>query len=217
MSNNLFLLTEHPSVANHFLSELRDASVQKDRMRFRKNLERLGEIMAFEISKMLPYTPVSITTPLGRVTTPLLREHPLLVTILRAGLPFHQGFLNVFDHADSGFVGAWRNEDVKDLEVNVDYVSAPLVEGRHLIFIDPMLATGQSFLKALSHLLSKGRPAHLFIASVVAAPEGIAFLERNIAVPYTLCTCAVDKELNSSFYIVPGLGDAGDLCYGVKD
>lgn len=217
MNNNLFLLTERPSVANHFLSELRNASVQKDRMRFRKNLERLGEIMAYEISKKLPYAQGSVTTPLGELTTPLLREQPLLVTILRAGLPFHQGFLNVFDHADSGFVGAWRNEDMKDFKVNVDYVSTPLVEGRYLIVIDPMLATGQSFLKALNHLLSKGEPAHLFIASVVAAPEGIELLKKNISVPYTLYTCAVDKELNSSFYIVPGLGDAGDLCYGIKE
>lgn len=217
MENNLFILSEQRSVANQYLFELRDATRQKDRMRFRWNLERLGEIMAYEISKRLSYQSKKVKTPLAEMAVDVLEEEPLLITILRAGLPFHQGFLRVFDHADSGFIGAWRNEDVHDLSVNVDYVSAPSLEGRAVILIDPMLATGQSVLKAVKQLLTKGTPSHLFIVSVVSAPEGLQLLQENIPVPYSLWTCALDENLNSSYYIVPGLGDAGDLCYGMKD
>lgn len=216
MDNNLFILSERRSVGNHFISELRDAGGQGDRMRFRRNLERLGEILAYEISKMLPYESKEVVTPLGTSTTELLEEQPVLITILRAGIPFHHGFLNVFDHADSGFIGAWRTEDVNDLHVNIDYVSLPSVQGKAVILIDPMLATGQSTLSAQKQVLAKGTPSHLFIVSVVAAPEGIKLLKENITLPYSLWTCALDEKLNSSFYIVPGLGDAGDLCYGVK-
>lgn len=216
MDNNLFILNERGSVANHFISELRDAGGQSDRMRFRRNLERLGEILAYEISKKLSYESKEVITPLGTSTTELLKEQPVLITILRAGIPFHHGFLNVFDHADSGFIGAWRTEDINDLRVNIDYVSLPSVQGKSVILIDPMLATGQSTLNAQKQVLEKGTPSHLFIASVVAAPEGIRLLKENITLPYSLWTCALDEKLNSSFYIVPGLGDAGDLCYGVK-
>ena len=217
MDNNLFILSERRSVGNHFISELRDAGGQGDRMRFRRNLERLGEILAYEISKMLPYESKEVVTPLGTSTIELLEEQPVLITILRAGIPFHHGFLNVFDHADSGFIGAWRTEDVNDLHVNIDYVSLPSVQGKAVILIDPMLATGQSTLNAQKQVLAKGTPSHLFIVSVVAAPEGIKLLKENITLPYSLWTCALDEKLNSSFYIVPGLGDAGDLCYGVKE
>lgn len=217
MDNNLFNLSEQRSVANQFLAELRDAALQKERMRFRKNLERLGEILAYEISKKLLYESKEIKTPLGQLSMQLLKQHPLLITILRAGMPFHQGFLNVFDHSDSGFIGAWRNEDVENLNVNIDYISLPQVDGKPVILIDPMLATGQSLLNAQRQLLLKGTPSHLFIVSVVAAPEGIKLLKENITLPYSLWTCALDEKLNSTFYIVPGLGDAGDLCYGVKE
>lgn len=217
MDNNLFILNERRSVGNHFISELRDASGQRDRMRFRRNLERLGEILAYEISKKLPYESKEVTTPLGTSTIELLKEQPVLITILRAGIPFHYGFLNVFDHADSGFIGAWRTEDVNDLRVNIDYVSLPSVQGKAVILIDPMLATGQSTLNAQKQVLAKGKPSHLFIVSVVATPEGIKLLKENLTLPYSLWTCALDEKLNSSFYIVPGLGDAGDLCYGVKE
>jgi uracil phosphoribosyltransferase len=216
MDNNLFNLSENCSVANQFLCELRDVALQKDRMRFRRNLERLGEILAYEISKKLSYESKEVKTPLGQISIALIKQNPLLVTILRAGLPFHQGFLNVFDHSESGFIGAWRDEDVKDFKVNVDYVSIPSVDGKPVILIDPMLATGQSVLNAHHQLLLKGTPSHLFIVSVVAAPEGIKLLKENITLPYSLWTCALDERLNPSFYIVPGLGDAGDLCYGVK-
>ena len=217
MDNNIFILNEKRSVANHFLAELRDKTHQKDRMRFRKNLERLGEIMAYEISQKLPFEHREIHTPLGKLTTELLQRHPLLVTILRAGIPFHQGFLNFFEHSDSGFIGAWRNEDLKNLKANIDYIALPHVDGKPVVLIDPMLATGQSVLNTLKQLLLKGTPSHLFIVSVVAAPEGIRLLKENITLPFSLWTCALDEKLNSAFYIIPGLGDAGDLCYGVKE
>src|SRR5690606_27984217 len=140
----------------------------------------------------------------------------VLITILRAGIPFYQGFLNVFDQADSGFVGAYRNEDTPSVTVSVDYVSIPPVDGRVVILIDPMLATGKSLVHAQRMLLEKGRPSHLHVVSVVAAPEGIRFLKDNLALPWSLWTCAVDEKLNPSFYIVPGLGDAGDLSFGPK-
>ena len=217
MDKNLFNLSEQTTVANQYLRELRDATLQKDRMRFRRNLERLGEIMAYEISKKLTYESKTVKTPLGDASIDVPKDAPVLVTVLRAGLPFHQGFLHVFDHADSGFIGAWRNEDVNDLKVNVDYVSVPSVAGKPLILIDPMLATGQSVLNAVKQLLTKGTPSHIFIVSVVSAPEGLHLLRENLTMPYSLWTCALDEKLNSSFYIVPGLGDAGDLCFGMKD
>ena len=216
MDNNLFVLTESQSIANQFLSELRDAVLQKDRMRFRKNLERLGEILGYEVSKKLSYQKQTIRTPLGEISTPTVKEYPVLITILRAGVPFHQGFLNVFDHADSGFVGAYRNEDEGEVTISVDYVSIPDVDGKPVVLIDPMLATGRSVLDAQKVLQAKGTPSHLYIVSIVAAPEGIRLLKENLTLPYSLWTCAVDEKLNSSFYIVPGLGDAGDLSYGPR-
>lgn len=216
MASNLFVLTEQQSIANHFLSELRDASQQRDRMRFRRNMERLGEIMAYEISRRLSYKPKTVTTPLGEVTIPLLIDNPVLITILRAGLPFHAGFLNVFDCADSGFIGAYRNEGNDTITINIDYVSLPSFQGKSVIMIDPMLATGRSILHAQKLLFAKGTPFHVHIVSVVAAPEGIQLLTDNLTIPYSLWTCAVDEKLSSSFYIVPGLGDAGDLSYGTK-
>ncbi|HEY9488424.1 MAG TPA: uracil phosphoribosyltransferase [Chryseosolibacter sp.] len=216
MNNNLFVLSESQSIANQFLSELRDAVLQKDRMRFRKNLERLGEILGYEVSKKLSYQKQTIRTPLGEISTSTVREYPVLITILRAGIPFHQGFLNVFDHADSGFVGAYRNEDKGEVTISIDYVSLPDVDGKPVVLIDPMLATGRSVLNAQKVLQTKGTPSHLYIVSVVAAPEGIRLLNENLTLPYSLWTCAVDEKLNSSFYIVPGLGDAGDLSYGTR-
>jgi uracil phosphoribosyltransferase len=216
MDNNLFVLSENDSIANEFLSELRDASVQKDRMRFRKNMERLGQILAYEVSKRLSYELKKIKTPLGESSIAVLKEYPLLITILRAGVPFLQGFLNVFDRADCGFIGAYRNENKQAITVNLDYLSVPSVDKKFIVLIDPMLATGRSVLDASKLLLAKGTPAHVFIVSVVAAPEGLQLLKENLAFPYSLWTCAVDEKLNSSFYIVPGLGDAGDLSYGSR-
>lgn len=216
MDNNLFVLSQNHSIANQFLSELRDASLQKDRMRFRKNMERLGQILGYEVSKRLLYELKKVKTPLGESSIAVLKEYPLLITILRAGFPFLQGFLNVFDHADCGFIGAYRNENAETITVNLEYLSVPSVDKKYIVLIDPMLATGRSVLDALKVLLSKGTPAHVFIVSVVASPEGLQLLKENLTLPYSLWTCAVDEKLNSSFYIVPGLGDAGDLSYGIK-
>ena len=215
MGDNLFVLCERQSIANQFLYELRDKEVQKDRMRFRRNMERLGEILSYEISKRMTFRSAAIQTPLGETTSSLLIEQPVLVTILRAGLPFHHGFLNFFDHADSGFIGAFRNEG-EQISVTVDYASLPPLGGRTVILIDPMLATGRSAVDAQKLLQRKGTPAHVHIVSVVAAPEGIRFIRENLSTPYSLWTCAVDEKLNSSYYIVPGLGDAGDLSFGLK-
>ena len=216
MIDNVFVLSEQQSIANHFLAELRDHSVQKDRLRFRRNMERLGELLAYEISKTLPYEEKKIQTPLGYSLLQLLTEYPVLVTILRAGIPFHQGFLNVFDKADCGFIGAYRNEDEEAITVTMDYMSIPPIQGKPVVLLDPMLATGRSALDAYKLLLKRGTPSHVYVVSVVAAPEGIRLLKDNLSSPYSLWTCAVDEKLNASFYIVPGLGDAGDLSYGYK-
>lgn len=216
MQNTPFVLCERHSVANHFLAELRDAGIQRDRMRFRKNMERLGEILAYEVSKTFSYHKQSVKTPLGSISLSMLKEYPVLITILRAGLPLHQGFLNVFDQADSGFIGAYRNESTTAVTVNIDYVSLPDIDGRPVLLIDPMLASGKSVLHAQKLLLTKGTPSHLYIVSVVAAPEGLKLLEENLELPYSIWTGAIDEKLNSSFYIVPGLGDAGDLSYGIR-
>jgi uracil phosphoribosyltransferase len=217
MNNNVFVLSNTHSVANHFLGELRDASVQKNRMRFRTNMERLGEVLAYELSKSLSYEEKIVKTPLGESTVAQLEEFPLLITILRAGIPLLQGFMNIFDQSDCGFIGAYRNENSGAVSINLDYLSVPPVDRKTIVLIDPMLATGRSVLEAIKVLSSKGTPRHIHIASAVAAPEGLKLLKENLTLPYSLWTCAIDEKLNSSFYIVPGLGDAGDLSYGIKD
>ena len=212
----VFNLTEKNSIANHFLFELRDKQLQQDRMRFRRNLERLGEIMAFEISKQLAYAKYTVDTPLGGATSYALKQQPVIITVLRAGLPYFQGFINFFDRAESGFIGAYRKEDEKDISIALEYLAAPSLEGRDLILVDPMLATGRSLVKSVNALQQHGHPSHIFIAAVIAAPEGIRFIQENIQAPFSIWTCATDEKLNQQFYIVPGLGDAGDLCYGNK-
>jgi uracil phosphoribosyltransferase len=211
----LFNLSETNSIANQFMAELRDHKIQKDRLRFRKNMERLGEIMAYEISKKLVYQQVSVTGSLGSSSIQTLKTQPVVLTILRAGLPFHQGFLNFFDQADSGFVGAYRKEE-GEIAIQLDYVACPPIEGKDVILVDPMLATGKSLVKAVSVLLLKGTPAHLHIVGVVSASAGLQYLAEHLNIPHTVWVCAVDETLNSNFYIVPGLGDAGDLSYGEK-
>lgn len=211
----LFNIGHSNSIANHFLQALRDPLLQHDRARFRKNVERLGEIMAYEISKQLAYEPAHIQTPLGQVDSHLLKQKPILLTVLRAGLPYFNGFLNYFDESDCGFIGAYRKEE-KEITVQLDYLATPQLEESTLILIDPMLATGKSIVRSLEALNKYGKPSALHIASLVAAPEGITYLERNLEQPYSLWTFAVDKFLNTESYIVPGLGDAGDLCFGEK-
>ena len=215
----MFILDKKNSIANHFLYQLRDSEIQKDRFRFRKNLERLGEIMAYEISKSLPFYQKSIKTPLGNSSVELIKYQPVLISVLRAAIPFYQGFLNFFDDSDSGFIGAYRKgetDDSKNIEIDYLYQAAPSIEGREVILIDPMLATGKSFIKTIENLYKNGNPSKIHIASVIAAPEGIDFLQKNTNQSVDIWICSLDEKLNDKSYIIPGLGDAGDLSFGVK-
>lgn len=212
----IFILNDQDTIANQFLLQLRDAGMQQDRMRFRRNMERLGEIMAYELSKKLTYSSHEAVTPLGKSRINILKEQPVMITILRAGLPFFQGFMNFFDQADSGFIGAFRKEDENHLTIKLEYVATTSLEGKTVVLIDPMLATGRSVADSVSAILRNGKPYHLHIVSLVAAPEGIAYLKKHLTLPFSLWTCAVDEKLNDQYYIVPGLGDAGDLSYGTK-
>lgn len=210
------VLNRQNSVANQFLLELRDKSIQQNRARFRNNIERLGELMAYEISRKFQYNQVKVQTPLGTSTVNISTDNPVLITVLRAGLPYFIGFQHIFGEADCGFIGAYRNESDADLTINLDYLATPSLEGRTLIIIDPMLATGQSVIKSVNALLKHGTPKHVHIAALVAAPEGVELLEKKLSVSHDLWTWALDEKLNELFYIVPGLGDAGDLSFGEK-
>ncbi|MDQ3394402.1 MAG: uracil phosphoribosyltransferase [Bacteroidota bacterium] len=214
----MFILNEVNSVAHHFLSEIRDVNVQSDSMRFRKNLERLGEIMAYEVSKKLDYENKEIETPLGSSSIPMFKDQPVIISVLRAGLPFFQGFLNIFDRAESGFIGAFRkpHDERSDIEIALNYIAAPSIENKTIIITDPMLATGRSLIKAVQELVATGAPNHIHIACAIAAPEGVNYLKGHIKAPFTLWAGAVDEKLNNMSYIVPGLGDAGDLSFGKK-
>jgi uracil phosphoribosyltransferase len=212
----MFILNSNSSIANQFLFELRDAAMQQDRLRFRTNLERLGEIMAYELSKKLEYVQNDVVTPLGVSRIQVVKEQPVLITILRAGLPFFQGLLNFFDRSDCGFIGAYRKEDEHHLTIKLEYLATNKLDNKVLVLIDPMLATGRSVIDSIAALLKNGTPSHIHIVSLVSAPEGIEYLRKNIKLPYSLWTCAVDEKLNPQYYIMPGLGDAGDLSFGEK-
>ncbi|MCG8319790.1 MAG: uracil phosphoribosyltransferase [Cytophagales bacterium] len=214
----MFVLNKTNSIANHFLAEIRDQHIQKDSMRFRKNLERLGGLLAYEISKSLSYQPQPVTTPLGISHVNLLENQPVLIPIMRAGIPFYLGVLNYFDGAVSGFIGAYRHHAIgnDDFEIQMDYVATPSLKDRRVILIDPMLATGKSIVKTLKALRKNGEPQHIDIMCVIAAPEGIDFLHEHIDLKFNLWVAAVDEKLNDRAYIIPGLGDAGDLAYGHK-
>ena len=211
-----FVLNKTNSLANEFLAELRDKDLQADRMRFRKNVERLGEIMAYEISKTFVYQNKDVHTPLGIARVNILSRQPVLVTILRAGLAYFQGFINFFDKADCGFIGAYRHEEHDDVKINLSYVATQSLLKRTVVLIDPMLATGRSVVDAIEAISRNGNPEHVHIVSLVASPEGIRHVNEKVAIPHSLWTCAVDEKLDENFYIVPGLGDAGDLSYGIK-
>ncbi len=213
----MFILHQTTSVANHFLADLRDVHVQKDSMRFRKNLERIGEILAYEISKQMDYVNRQTTTPLGIAETKLLRQQPVLVCILRAGLPFYQGFLNFFDEAENAFIGAYRGKPDENyqFEIEMHYTATPNLEGKTLILIDPMLASGKSLAKTYHSLTQFGTPAKLHVACVIASQTGVNFLKEQLPT-HQLWLGDLDKDLNSHSYIVPGLGDAGDLAFGNK-
>lgn len=196
---------------------MRDISIQKDRMRFRKNLERLGEILAYEISKSLDFKDQQIATPLAMTRMSVPSSQLVLVSVLRASLPFYQGFLNFFDSAESGFIGAFRNEtESGEIIINLNYHASPSLEGKVVILADPMLATGKSIVRTLDTLVSHGTPAMIHIAALFAAPEGIKYIEENLNLPYKLWLGTLDEKLNHLSYIVPGLGDAGDLAFGEK-
>jgi len=211
-------LSEANSVLNHFLGQIRNIHVQKDSMRFRRNIERIGEIMAYELSKDLNYKDIEIQTPLGIKYTTEIEDDLVLCSILRAGLPLHLGFLNYFDNAENGFISAYRyhyNND-EDFEIKVEYQAVPTIENKNLLLIDPMLATGQSIVAVFNKLLEKGQPKEIHIAVVIAAPEGVAYLQEQLPANCHLWVATLDEKLNAKNYIVPGLGDAGDLAYGNK-
>jgi len=212
-------LSENNSILNQFLAEIRDVDIHNDRIRFRKNIERIGEIMAYEISKSLNYATVSIQTPLGISDIPLITDQVVLATILRAGLPFHQGFLEIFDNAENAFISASRkyNNDHTSFEIVVEYLSSPSIEGKTVVIADPMLATGGSLDLAYRALLKRGEPAKVHVACIIASRKGIEVTQTLFPKgKTTIWTAAIDPDLNDKAYIVPGLGDAGDLAYGEK-
>lgn len=213
----VYVLTDHPSMANNYLAELRNVHVQRDRMRFRRNLERIGELLGYEISKTLRYEEAQIETPLGLAQTEILIEQPVIATIIRAGIPMHQGLLNVFDGADAAFIAAYRKTKKSGaFEIRKEYLNTPDLDGRVVIVTDPMLATGKSMVLTCKELLSKYKIKELHIAVAIACEEGIAHVRAFL--PKTkLWIGDVDAEMTSRAYIVPGLGDAGDLAYGEKD
>lgn len=212
-------LSEHNSVLNMYLREIRDVDIQKDSLRFRQNIERIGEVMAIEVSKALSYEPTDVQTPLGIAKVHTISDSIVLATILRAGLPLHQGFLNIFDHAENAFLSAYRRVGKDgELEIVAEYMAAPSIDGKVLIVADPMLATGMSMEVGYQALLKHGKPKHTHLCCAIATPQAIECVREALSdsPDVTIWCAAVDPVLNEKKYIVPGLGDAGDLCYGIK-
>lgn len=211
-------LSENNSVLNHFLAQIRNVNVHNDSMRFRRNIERIGEIMAYELSKNLHYKTVEIQTPLGIKKTTEIQDQLVLCSILRAGLTMHLGFLNYFDSAENGFISAYRHHPNNDdyFDILVEYQAVADINNKNLLLLDPMLATGQSIVAVFNKLMEKGTPKEIHVAVIIAAPEGIAYLEEHLPDSCHLWVAAWDEKLNDHKYIVPGLGDAGDLAYGNK-
>lgn len=210
---------DSPSLVSQYLAEMRDTTIQNDPLRFRRNLERTGEIMAYEISKHLNYTTIEVTTPLAKAQCPVIDEQVVLATIFRAGVPFHQGFLNFYDRAENAFVSAYRKyKEKENFDVCIEYLASPRLDGKTLILCDPMLATGASMELSYRALITKGMPAHIHVASVIASQTAIDYIARTFPEDRTtVWVGAIDADINSHSYIVPGLGDAGDLAYGTKD
>ena len=212
----MHILSNEVSLVNSWINELRNVEVQTDRMKFRRNMERIGEIAAFEISKKLDYKEVEITTPLDKIKVREIAVQPVITTILRAGVPLFQGVLNYFDKADCGFVAAYRKHDMNDyFSIKQDYLTCPNIEGRPLIVADPMLATGASLIEALKDLLTHGKPAQIHIVAAIASRQGAEAI-RTAYPEAQIWIGAIDEELTSKGYITPGLGDAGDLSFGEK-
>ena len=212
------VLAHTDSVLNCYVAEMRSVSMQSDRMRFRRNIERIGWLMAYEVSKRLNYAPMSVPTPLGSANVNMIADEIVVGTILRAGLPMHEGVLSVFDHAESCFVSAYRAYDPNhEIEIHLGYAATPNLEGKTLILADPMLATGFSMLQTVKQLMKFGRPSCIHILSIIGAQPGVDYLlSSDLDVPTTIWVAALDPVLNEDKYIVPGLGDAGDLAFGPK-
>lgn len=212
-------LSEHHSVLQNYLREIRDVDIQQDRLRFRRNIERIGEVMAIELSKVLNYESTDVQTPLAKTKVDVISDQLVLATILRAGMPLHQGFLNIFDHADNGFLSAYRRVNAEGkLEIVAEYMAAPSIDNKTLVVVDPMLATGMSMEVGYLALLKHGTPRHTHLCCTIATPQAIDYMRKalNDRDDVTLWCAAIDPVLNEKKYIVPGLGDAGDLCYGQK-
>lgn len=210
-------LAETNSAVSNYVAQLRDITVQGNRYLFRSNLKKIGMLMAYEISKTLDYSPKTILTPLAECTVSTCSDRIVVGTVLRAGLALHEGFMLIFDEADAGFVAAFRKEDGENITIQLDYLASPSLDGKTFMLVDPMLATGKSFEAAYKAYLTHGTPAKLHIVAVVASEQGVAYLQKLFPSDEVTLWCAViDPELNSLSYIVPGLGDCGDLCYGEK-
>ena len=215
----VFNFAEQNTVINRFMAELRDKNLQKNRLLFRHNVKRVGEMMAYELSKTLEYKPKTVTTPLGSLDIQLPKDDIVLATVLRAGLPFHEGFLHVFDDADNGFVSAFRmylNREHTEVGVYTEYIATQSVKNKTLIIVDPMLATDGSLAAAIESLLQSGKPKKIHLCCVIAAPEGIEVVKQALPEDATIWCAAIDQGMNEHKYIVPGFGDCGDLCYGEK-
>ncbi len=212
-------LSENNSILNLYMAELRDKKYQQNRLLFRNNIRRIGELMAIEVSKTLEYKPKTVTTPLGTIDIPLPKDDIVVATVLRAGLPFHEGFLDVFDHAENAFVSAYRmytNREHTEVGVHTEYMATPSVKGKTLIIADPMLATGGSMAASIEALCKTGKPKAIHIACVIAAPEGVDVVREVLPEGSTIWCAAIDPGMNEHKYIVPGFGDCGDLCFGEK-
>lgn len=210
---------DYTSLISQYMMELRNVDIQGDRLRFRRNLERIGQIMAFEISRTLNYKKIDVTTPLDTAQCNVIADKVVLATIFRAGIPFHQGFLQYFDNAENAFVSAYRKyKEKENFDICIEYLASPKLDGKVLVIADPMLATGASMELSYRALLTKGVPSHIHVASVIASRKAIDYIKRTFpADKTTVWVGAIDEEINPHSYIVPGLGDAGDLAYGVKE
>ena len=210
---------EQKSVINQYLAEIRDKKYQQNRLLFRNNIQRIGQMMAFELSKTLEYRAKTVTTPLGSIDIALPHNEMVIATVLRAGLPFHEGFLSVFDHAENGFVSAYRmytNREHTEVGVHTEYMAAPSIKNKTLVIVDPMLATGGSMAASIEALMKTGKPQKIHVCCVIATPEGIEVVKEALPERSTIWCAAIDPGMNAQKNIVPGFGDCGDLCYGEK-
>jgi uracil phosphoribosyltransferase len=211
------IISSQASILNTFLAEIRSIDIQKDPLRFRRNMERIAEILGYEVSKRLVYYEKEIETPLGKAIIPLPKENPILATILRAGLSMHQGLLNYFDQSESAFISAYRKHSTaEEFEIYVEYMAAPNLDNKTWIISDPMLATGSSMVTVYQAMLKQGNPKRIFVVSAIATPQAIDYIKRHLPENTEIFVAAIDQELTAQSYIVPGLGDAGDLAYGEK-